>query len=181
MAKIWFVRDGSDPTTGDHWAEMPIDEAARLFALKPSHFLSPLSSTPRFGNATRDFWLAGYRHLVVEIDDSEPARGKWKSGFYRSPVAPAEAFARLIRPEIEKVLGERNVLEVETRDGRDMEGEAVLVVDVVLTPKAAEWRGKVNPVAVSLGLTAYLERIGLNRQTIVQYSTKAERAQAAVA
>jgi hypothetical protein len=43
------------------------EDAIALLKLKPKHFISDPSRTPRFGPQDRDLWLPGYKHVVVEV------------------------------------------------------------------------------------------------------------------
>ena len=71
MAKVWPVYEGTRPTAEWPWARLPLSEATALFELKPHHFVSDLSETPRVGAVDRDLTYAGNKHIVVEIEPVE--------------------------------------------------------------------------------------------------------------
>ena len=93
MAKIWFARDGKDPTRGGPIAELPLATITNKLALTHSDYLCDLSTTPRFGDPSAETsMIFGYKHVVVQIDKAEAVTHGWKSGFYRASCSPQEAF-----------------------------------------------------------------------------------------
>ncbi len=99
MVNIWFVREGPEPTRAVPAYELPLDTCVKTLGLEERHWISALTSTPRFGDQTsRLSGIAGYRHVVCEIDDGESGVSGWKAGFYRVDVSPAEAVERLGPP-----------------------------------------------------------------------------------
>ena len=122
MAKVRPVDEGSPPSLGDPWADLSLEDAARVLDLEPRHYLTDLSQLP-------------YRHVVVEVGDDE-AQGNWRPGFYRSPLSAAEAFFRL---QVRKRLGDR--WRDEWQKGRDADGDPAMWLRAVLKADApdAEW------------------------------------------
>ena len=104
MAKIWPVYEGRISTIGEPWVEMPLNDAVRVLQLEPRFFLADLARAVRFGNEEQNLTWAGYRHVVVEVDDAE-AGPDWQPGVYRSPLDPSKAFYRLLEWRIEKRVG----------------------------------------------------------------------------
>lgn len=133
MARVWPVYEGKAPTTGEPWVVLPLDDAVRILDLEPQHFLTELSHTPRFGDIDRDMTLVGYRHVVVEVGNDE-AEGQWKPGFYGSPLAPPQAFYRLLEWRIGEQLG-RN-WRVELEEGRDADGDRAIWARISLKADA---------------------------------------------
>ena len=100
MVKIWFVRDGSDPTTVGPAYQLPLDDCVKVLGLSPDQFFSPLERPPRFGDQIRGAGrIAGFRHVVCEIQVTTAATSKWKAGYYRTQLSPEEAIERLGPPE----------------------------------------------------------------------------------
>lgn len=96
MTKVWFVKEGPDPTRGGPAYKLPLDSCVDQLGLVKSHWLSGLDKRPRFGDQTsRVAGVADYRHVVCEIDESEAAEHGWKAGFYRLEIGPQEARNRL--------------------------------------------------------------------------------------
>jgi hypothetical protein len=139
MARVWLVYEGYPNTVGPPSAVLPLDDAVRLFDLKPQHLLSDLSRPPRFGDPTRDFTWLGYRYVVVEVGDGEAGR-RWKAGFYKSPVSPEDALRRLLRHQIALRIGDD--WRVELEEGRDADGDRGLWAWIKLKQEAPEsaWR-----------------------------------------
>ena len=61
MVDIWPVYEGREPTRGEPWAPLPLDDAITLLELKPRHFISDPTRTPRFGPHDRDMSIFGYK------------------------------------------------------------------------------------------------------------------------
>lgn len=160
MAKIWPVYEGSRPTVGEPWADLPRDDAIRVLDLKPEHFLTELSQPPKFGEVERDMTWVGYRHVVVEVGEDE-AQGHWRAGFYRSPLSAAEAFFRL---QVRQSLGDR--WRDEWQKGRDADGDPAMWLWAVLKAEApdSEWarenreriQAKVREAATKSGVSDWV-------------------------
>ena len=88
MADIWRVYEGREPTRGEPWATLPLDDAIALLELRPEHYISDPSRTPRFGPQDRDLPLLDYKHVVVEVFPSESCLRDWKAGFSVRPCLP---------------------------------------------------------------------------------------------
>jgi hypothetical protein len=177
MADVWLVYEGREPTRGGPWLSVPFDDAVALLELKPEHFLSDPSKTPRFGPQDRDLWFLGYRHIVVEIHPEESRPPDWQAGFYHSPIAPRHAFDRIVRNALGPILGEGNVLRVEHVPSTDSRGYAAAKVTVVLTPGAPQritGEMSLRANARLQGLFASIE--GAEGTPILQYATEDELA-----
>ena len=96
MAEIWRVYEGREPTHGEPWATLPLDNAIALLELKPEHLVSDSGETPRFGPKDQDLWFRGYKHVIVEVLSSESHPPEWKAGFYLSPVPPEDVRSRIL-------------------------------------------------------------------------------------
>lgn len=99
MVKVWFVREGPEPTRGGPAYELPLETCIKTLDLSAGDFLSAPERTPRFGNQSS--WLGGiadYRHVVCEIEDAEAHASEWKPGYYRAGLSPAQAIERLGHP-----------------------------------------------------------------------------------
>lgn len=133
MAKVWPIYSGRRPTAGSPWVVLPLDDAVHLLELKPQHFLADLSDTPKFGNTEEDFTWVGYQNVIVEVGDDE-AKADWKSGFYRSPLAPSDAFHKLLEWRIEQQIGPE--WRVKLEEGRDADGDPAMWAWVTLKADA---------------------------------------------
>src|SRR5262249_21879858 len=159
------------PTIGGPWAELPLQEAIALLELRPGHFYSPLTTRPRFGDVDRDLWYAGYKHVVVEIGQSEGRRAKWKPGFYLSTVGPEEAFRRLIQNAVTSALGEDNVVRVEHEPSIDSQRRDALRITVVLAPGATARIKSDAALNALVRVQQRLQQMREQRTPIIQYAT----------
>ena len=176
MARVWPVYEGAEPTRGGPWADMPLSEAIALLDLEPGHFLSELRDAPRFGDASRDRWFAGYKHVVVEVGENERRRSNWKPGFYLSPLTPKAAFGRLIERVMVLALGRDKVTRVEWEPSVDSEGRDAVRVTVVIEPDAVRTIKGGSLLKALRKLHEQLGRMGDERTPIVEYATEAELA-----
>ncbi len=176
MADIWRVYEGKEPTRGEPWATLPLEEAIALLELRPEHFISDPSRTPRFGPQDRDRWLLGYRHVVVEVFPSESRLPDWKAGFYRSPVAPEDALNRILHNALAPVLGEANVLRVEHVPSTDSRGRDTFRVTVILAPSAQRRITGDMSIGAIGRLMNVLTAFGVAGTPILQYATEDELA-----
>jgi hypothetical protein len=89
-------------------------EAIALCELRPRDFLSDLATRPRprFADADRDLSYAGFKHIVVVVEEDEGQSAGWKPGFYKSRLTPKETFRRLIQQALIAALGSDNVVRV---------------------------------------------------------------------
>jgi hypothetical protein len=176
MADIWPVYEGREPTRGEPWLSLPLEDAIALFELKPLQFISDSSRTPRFGPHDRELSLFGYKHVVVEVYEDESRPPDWKAGFYRSPVPPKDAFNRILRYTLGPILGEANVLRVEHVPSTDSRGRVTAKVTVVLAPDARQHiTGDISLSAVGR-LQNQLATMGAEGTPILQYATEDELA-----
>lgn len=174
MARIWRAYDGNEPTRGGPWAEVPLDEAIGLFALRPEDFVSDLANTPRFGDVNRDLWRAGNKHIIVEIEPDEARRKKWKPGFYRSRFTPKEGFQRIVEQSLISGLGKRNIVRVEHEPTTDSQGRDALRVRIVLAPDAINKVANGAVLDALVKLQTRLGDFGDLRTPILEYATEAE-------
>ncbi len=177
MAKIWAVYEGRDPTIGGPWARLPALEAANLFELGPDDFLSEPDKTPRFGNADRDLWYAGYKHIVVEVERKEKRQSNLLPGFYKSRIKPKEAQTRLIQHAVVAGLGRDNVVRVEVEPTTDFHGRDARKITVVLTPGAADRLLGDTVLDTLVKVHERFHEMGDERTPIIEYSTELELAQ----
>jgi hypothetical protein len=138
MAEIWPVYEGRESTIGGPWARLPLAEAISLCELRPRDFLSDLAARPgpRFGDVDRDLWYAGFKHVVVVIEEDEARKAKWKPGFYKSRLTPKEVFRRLIEEPRVVALGSDNVVRVEVAPTIDAAGRGAMLTTIVIAPDA---------------------------------------------
>jgi hypothetical protein len=95
MAKIWMVKEGSDPARGAPWKTMRLADCREKLGLKESDFHCDLTIIPKFGDTSNPpAMFRDARFVVVEIDKDEAAQHGWKSGFYVSDLSPKEAERR---------------------------------------------------------------------------------------
>jgi hypothetical protein len=109
MAKVWPYRDGTVPTEGELWCEIPIKQCKELFSLTPCDYICDLSNRPIFdtiakpspkGTVHVDMGARApvYRNVVVEVGEAEAIScgGDWKPGFYHvRSMTPAEVYETL--------------------------------------------------------------------------------------
>ena len=95
MANVWRVYEGREPTVGQPWVRLPLAAVIAAFDLRTTDFVSDIEHRPRFGDEKRDLRHAGFRHVVVEVEDREAQQASWMPGFYKARVTPAEAPGRL--------------------------------------------------------------------------------------
>src|SRR6266702_1537282 len=94
MAKVWLVYEGDRPTIGDARAERTLAECVELLRITRDCYLGNDEKQVRINPDSRLGTVAGYRHVVVEIEAGE-AGGSWKEGYYHSPLSPTEALKAL--------------------------------------------------------------------------------------
>ena len=96
MTKVWFVKDGPDPTLDGPAYTLPLDSCVNQLGLTKGQWLSDLDKTPRFGDQTSQVaGVADYRHVVCEVSESEATGYGWKAGFYRLEIGPREVSTKL--------------------------------------------------------------------------------------
>jgi hypothetical protein len=177
MTDIWLVYEGREPTRGGPWLSLSFHDAVALLELRPDDFLSDPSRTPRFGAQDRDLWFLGYKHIVVEIHPEESRPPDWRAGFYHSPIAPRDAFDRIVRNALGPILGQGNVLRVEHVPSTDSGGRAAVKVTVVLAPDAQQRiTGEMALRAVARLQSLFGAIEGVEGTPILQYATEDELA-----
>jgi hypothetical protein len=175
MANIWRVYEGREPTVGEPWVRMPLAAVVAAFDLSPADFVSDLEHTPRFGDEKRDLRHLGFRHVVVEVEDSEAQLASWRPGFYEARVKPGEAPGRLLRQALTEQLGEENVVRVELYLTTDSEDREALRVTVAIPPRATP-RLKARVLDALVAVRERLRDMGDDRTPIIEYATEAELA-----
>jgi hypothetical protein len=97
MAKVWPCYEGKIVTSGDPWKEISLSECQQTLDLHPSDYRWSLSEVPHFGNRDEDGTILGYKHVVVEVSETEARGGgdDWRPGRYLLRMAPDEAYNRL--------------------------------------------------------------------------------------
>jgi len=178
MARIWPVSEGRERTPPAPWAEIPLSEAIALCELRQGDFVSDLTVTPpRFGDPDRDLWYAGFKHVVVDVEEGEGRKAKWKPGFYKSRITPKEAFRRLIQQPLVAVLGSENVVRVEFAPGIDSQGRGAIRITVIIAPNAVQRLPGSATVEALVRLRERLHEMRVDRTPIVDYATEAELAE----
>jgi hypothetical protein len=97
MAKVWMVKEGSDPARGGPWRAMPLAECREKLGLKQSDFHCGLTTIPKFGDKSKP--PAKFRDpvvVVVQIDNDEATEHQWQAGFYVLDISPKEAEKRCV-------------------------------------------------------------------------------------
>ena len=174
MAIVWRLHDGKAPTNGSPWLELPFEDVVQAFSLTKNDFVSDITITPRFGDASRDLWFSGFKHIVVEIDRAEAKKYQWSPGFYRAKVKPSEARNHLLRQSVARKMGEDNVVRVESAPASDSTGNDNARVTIVLSENAI---GRVSNDSVLNAVVSLRERLralGQDRSPLIQYATESE-------
>ncbi len=98
MAKIWFARDGSDPTTGESRYDRPLQQCVEQLGLaQESQRLCGLDQRPVIGD--QGPLPQDSQHVVCQVDDQEASEHGWAAGYYRLGISPKEVAKRLGPPE----------------------------------------------------------------------------------
>ena len=95
MAKVWFVYEGPEPTAGDAAYELPAEEAIEKLAVTKETILP---RRPRFNPGRRLGRIAGYKHVVLELEESDGAAIGWATGYYRVSGDPGDVIEVLGPP-----------------------------------------------------------------------------------
>jgi hypothetical protein len=177
MARIWPVSEGREHTPPFPWAELPLSEAIKLCDLRQSDLVSSLAKPPRFAEPHLDRWYAGYKHVVVEVEEDEARKSKWTSGFYKSRLAPREVFRRLIQESLVAALGGENVVRVEVARGVDSQGRGAIHITVVISPDAIQNLPSGATLDVLVRVRELLHEMHVGSTPIVSYATEAELAE----
>ena len=99
MAKVWFVREGADPTTGTPAYDISLQQCIDQLGLTKNDWLHDLSLTPHF-RASGTMAAPEYRHVVCQVDDPEASEWGWRTGYYLLEISPKEVAERLGPPEV---------------------------------------------------------------------------------
>ena len=178
MASVWPVSEGREHTPPTPWVEMPLAEAIAICELRHSDFLSELAATPRrFGDPNRDLWYAGFKHIVVEVEEGEGRKAKWKPGFYKCRLTPKEVFRRLIQQALVAALGGDNVVRVEFAPGIDSQGRGAIHITVVITPDAIQKLPSGATIDALVRVRERLHEMRVDSTPIVHYATEVELAE----
>lgn len=97
MAKIWSCFEGKIVTSGDPWTEISLAECQQTLDLRPTDYRWPLSEVPHFGNSDEERTILGYKHVVVEVSETEAQDDgdDWQPGRYLVRMAPDVVYDRL--------------------------------------------------------------------------------------
>ncbi len=99
MAKVWFVREGPDPTTGaPAYDDLPLQRCIAQLGLEKKGWLHGLDQTPHFHPPR--VALPEYRHVVCQVDEPEASDEVWRAGFYLLEISPRQVAKRLGPPEV---------------------------------------------------------------------------------
>ncbi len=94
MAKIWFVKEGEEPTLGGFETENTLRWCADNLELVPQDWEAPLNRPLHFGESTPlDDWNP-LMYVIVEVGNQDRANATdkdWKAGYYLSCVSVKEA------------------------------------------------------------------------------------------
>ncbi len=99
MTKVWFVREGSDPTQGEPQYDLPFEQCIEQLGLTKHDWLHGLDRTPHF-QAPRRVAVPEHRHVVCQVDDPEASEWRWMAGYYVLELGPKEVARRLGPPVV---------------------------------------------------------------------------------
>ena len=92
MADVWFVKEGSNPTGPQPYAQLALAECIAKLGLEPGNFLGK-APQPKRSDPMQDF--RAFRYVDVEIDEVEASTVGWEAGFYRLSLTPEEVSKQL--------------------------------------------------------------------------------------
>jgi hypothetical protein len=98
MAKIWFVREANDPTTGTPAYDISLEQCIDQLGLTKNDWLQGLDQKTHL-HARRIVAGPEYRHVVCEIDEQEASEEVWRAGFYLLEIGPRQVAERLGPPK----------------------------------------------------------------------------------
>ena len=177
MAHIWPVSEGRDHTPPFPWADVQLSEAIKLCDLRQDDLVSSLAAPPRFADPDLDLWYAGFKHVVVEVEEDEARKAKWKPGFYRSRLRPKEVFRRLVEEPLVAVLGSDNVVRVEVAPTIDAAGRGAMLTTIVIAPDALPRLTNEALVDAEMRLQERLREMHVAGASIMEFATEAELAE----
>ena len=98
--KVLFMREGSQRQRGAAAYTMPLIACFEKIGLRKQHWISPLHSTPRFGDQSeQSSRLDPYKHVVVKLGEEEAKASGWRAGYYLIDLNPKQAMQRLGEPK----------------------------------------------------------------------------------
>ena len=98
--EVFFAREGSQRRRGAAAYTMPLAACVEKIGLKEQHWISPLHSTPRFGDqSARCSHLDPYKHVVVKLDEEEAKVSGLRAGYCLIDLNPKQAMRRLGEPK----------------------------------------------------------------------------------
>jgi hypothetical protein len=102
MAKIWFAKDGAEPTHGGPLAELPLLDALKKFDVKSSEVrvcrIEDGRYGPRFGDVQNPISaFSAYTHVILEISSDEGKQLGLRERFFEVPILPEAAAKQLER------------------------------------------------------------------------------------
>ncbi len=99
MAKVWFAREGSDPTLGaPAYDGLLLEQCIDKLGLTKRHWLHGLNRIPTFGRPSN--LPQEPRHAVCQVNEQEASDEAWMAGFYLLEINPTEVAERLGPPEV---------------------------------------------------------------------------------
>ena len=99
MVKVWFAREGCDPTLGaPAYDGLLLEQCIDRLGLEKKHWLYGLDRTPTFGRASN--LPREPRHAVCQVDEPEATDEAWMAGFYLLEISPKEVAKRLGPPVV---------------------------------------------------------------------------------
>jgi hypothetical protein len=88
MAKVWLVKEGTEPTTGEGF-ELPLASCIQLMGLQKENYHVGPDAPPRFGSSRTK--VTSPRCVVVELTKPEADHRGWKQGFYLLRISVKDA------------------------------------------------------------------------------------------
>ena len=132
MAKVWPARDGRPANEGEPWSILDLEDAIRLLEIGTGTRVSAPDDPPMLGDMVRNLgWIAGYKHIVIEVENKEA--NQIEAGFYVSPLSVAEASLRL---DVRTALGPDWT--EEWSHGPDSDGDPAYWLRITLKESAPE-------------------------------------------
>ena len=97
MAKIWFVRGGSEPTRIEPRYTLPLKRCINRLGLAQSQRLCGLDQRPVVGEESP--LPQDYQHVICRVDPQEASEQGWEAGYYLLDMRPKKVRKRLAPPE----------------------------------------------------------------------------------
>ncbi len=96
MAKIWFVRRGSEPTRVEPRYTLPLKQCVGQLGLAQRQWLCGLGQRPVIDEESP--LPQDYQHVICRVDHQEASEHGWEAGYYRLDLRPKEVARRLDHP-----------------------------------------------------------------------------------